>query len=415
MIEKELAFRLFEESKRKYVVKLRERAILSEAKKYLGYKEALVITGVRRCGKTSLMFSLMQHLDVVEPDSSKVYINFEDERLAFMEPKDLDRLMEYYLEFEQPRGKIYFFIDEIQNVSLWEKWISRSYESYTFVVSGSNANLLSSDLATALTGRHKEIRVYPFQFNEYYSSSDLYSIEGAAKAKAKFSEYLKKGGFPESLLKGKTDMLQEYYKNILLKDVVGRYNIKYKDLLQKLSLFILSNSSKQISSYALEKRYDAGINTIRNYVSYLESSFLIFSLPYFSHSVKKQQQNPSKLYAIDVALAESVAFHFSEDKGRVLENVVLVNLKTKFSEIFYHREKKECDFVIKEGLNITSAIQVCYELTDENKKREVEGLIEACKIHSLSNGLLLTYDQEDEFDVEGVKISVKPVWRWLLE
>ena len=213
----------------------------------------------------------------------------------------------------------------------------------------------------------------------------------------------------------KTDLLQEYYRNILLKDVISRYNIKYKSLIEKLSLFMLSNIAKPVSLYALEKRYDAGINTLKNYVSYLESSFLLFSIDLFAFSVKKQQYNPSKFYAVDVALAQAVSFEFTDNDGRKLENVVLVELKSKGEEVFYHREKKECDFVVKKGLKIVGVIQVCYSLDDENEKREVDGLVDACKCYKLKKGLLLTYDQEKEFVKEGVKINVMPVWKWLLE
>jgi uncharacterized protein len=355
-------------------------------------------------------------LDEQKEVHSKVYINFEDERLAFIEPKDLDLLIEYYLEFENPKGRVYFFFDEIQNVPLWEKWVSRLYEKYKFILSGSNAKLLSSDLASALTGRHKEFRVYPFRFCEFVTDFKIdNTIESSAKVKRLFAEFFKKGGFPESLLFNKTDLLQEYYRNILLKDVIGRYNIKYKSLIEKLSLFMLSNIAKPVSLYALEKRYDAGINTLKNYVSYLESSFLLFSIDLFSYSIKKQQYNPSKFYAVDVALAQAVSFEFTGNDGRKLENVVLIELKSKGEDVFYHRGKKECDFVVKKGLKIVKAVQVCFSLDEENEKREVEGLVDACKCYELKEGLLLTYDQEKDFVKDGVKIKVKPVWKWLLD
>jgi uncharacterized protein len=416
MLDKNIVFRIFEESKEKYITKLKKRKILESIIPALEYKEALVLSGVRRCGKTSLMFKLMQYLDKTQEGHSKVYINFEDERLAFIEAKDLDKLIEYYLEFENPKGKIYFFLDEIQNVPLWEKWVSRLYEKYKFILSGSNSKLLSSEIASALTGRHKEFRVYPFRFLEFVEDFKLNStIESNAKAKRLFEEFFEKGGFPESLLFGKKDMLQEYYRNILLKDVISRHNIKYKSLIEKLSLFIMSNSGKTISLYSLEKKYDAGINTIKNYLSYLESSFLIFSIDLFDYSIKKQQNAPPKIYAIDVALAQAVSFEFTKNLGRKLENIVLIDLKSRGKEIYYYKKKKECDFVVKEGLKIKEAIQVCYDLNEENSKREINGLLDACKFYKLKKGLLLTYDQEKEFQKEGIKINVKPVWKWLLE
>ncbi|MDD4251040.1 MAG: ATP-binding protein [Candidatus ainarchaeum sp.] len=416
MLDKNIVFRIFEESKEKYKIPLKKRLLFDSIIPVLNYKEALVLSGVRRCGKTSLMFALMQYLDGQKEVHSKVYINFEDERLAFIEPKDLDLLIEYYLEFENPKGKVYFFFDEIQNVPLWEKWVSRLYEKYKFILSGSNAKLLSSDLASALTGRYKEFRVYPFSFKEFVGEFKLNNtIESNAKAKRLFGEFVIRGGFPESLLFNKTDLLQEYYRNILLKDVIGRYNIKYKSLIEKLSLFILSNIGKTISLYSLEKNYDAGINTIKNYIGYLESSFLIFSIDLFAFSIKKQQNSPSKFFAVDIALAQSVSFEFTKNDGRKLENIVLIELKSKCNEIYYYKEKFECDFIIKKGLNIVEAIQVCYQLNEENKVREISGLIDACKTHNLKEGLLLTFDEEEIFQKDDIKIEVKPVWKWLLE
>jgi uncharacterized protein len=416
MIDKNTLFRIFDESKEKYRVKLKQRETFDKIVPYIDYKEIIVFSGVRRCGKTSLMYSLMQYLDDNKKDISKVYINFEDERLAFLEPSDLDKIFEYYIEYENPKGKIYFFLDEIQNVKLWEKWLNRSYEKYKFIISGSNAKLLSSELSTALTGRHKEFHVYPFRFKEFISEKKIsFTVENIAYFRRKFDEYLSKGGFPESLLNNKTDLLQDYYRNILFKDVIGRHNIKHKSLIEKLSLFILSNSGKTISLYKLEKDYDAGINTIKNYVSYLESAFLIFSINFFSFSLKKQQYNPPKMYSIDVALSNSIAFKISDNKGRMLENVVLIDLKARDDKVYYHKDKKECDFVIKKGNKIVEAIQVCYDLDEDNKKREIDGLLEALEKFKLKQGLILTYDQEDEILVNKKKILVKPVWKWILD
>ncbi len=414
MIDKQILFRIFDESKLKYSRKLKKRLVFEKSIKYLGYQEVLVFSGVRRCGKTSLMYALMQYLDEFDSLYSKVYINFEDERLAFIECSDLDKLLEYYLEYSGADGRIYFFLDEIQNVPLWEKWLARSYENFKFIISGSNSNLLSSDFATALTGRHKEVIVNPFRFSELVNTFNSNSIEDVAFVKRKYGEFLVKGGFPESILNDKSDLLQDYYKNILLKDVVGRYNIKYRSLIEKLSLFILGNCGKPISLYSLNKQYDAGINTIKNYLSYLESSYLIKSLDFFSYSIKKQQNNPPRYYSVDVALSDSVAFKFSDDLGRRLENIVFLDLVANGDEIFYHRDKKECDFLIKQGNDIVLAIQVCYEVTSDNEKREFSGLLEAMVKFNLVEGLILTNDEEKTVIVDGKTIRLVPVWKWLL-
>lgn len=416
MIDKNILFRIFEESKDKFNLKINLRDKFKLAKKYLNYKEILAITGVRRCGKTYLMYGLMQDLVKTVPLKNILYLNFEDERLAFIEVQDLDKIFEYYYEFSGAKGKLFLFFDEIQEVPMWEKWLSRSYEQHKFIISGSNSNLLSSELSSTITGRYIQLMIYPFSFKEFILGKySLNKTEDIGHIKLKFNEYLLKGGFPESLLYGKTDLLQEYYKSILLKDVISRYNIKHKSLLERLAVFIASNTGKPISLYSLNKQYDISVNTIKNYLSYLEKSFLFINIKKFDYSLKKQQYNPVKIYGIDVALMDSINFKFSKDIGRKLENVVLLELFNRNLEVFYHRNKIECDFVLKQGLKIIQAIQVCYELNKDNEKRELNGLMDALKNYNLKQGLILTYDQEREFEIDGIKIIVKPIWKWLLE
>ncbi|MFW6014639.1 MAG: ATP-binding protein [Nanoarchaeota archaeon] len=412
MLEKNTIFRLFEESKEKFDINIILREKFKEAKKLIDYKEILAITGVRRSGKTYFMYELMQYLTQKVPKENIVYLNFEDERLAFLQRDELDKIFEYYYEFSGAKGKLYFFFDEIQNVPYWEKWLSRSFEKHKFVISGSNSKLLSSELVSAITGRYFEIRIFPFTYKETLERKySLYKTENVGLLKRKFSEYLEYGGFPESILYGKKDLLQEYYKSIILKDVINRHNIKYKDLIKRLSLFVASNYSKPLSLYSLNKQYDAGINTIKNYVNYLEESFLYIFIDKFDYSLKKQQYNPPKAYGVDVAIMDAINFKFSKDIGRKIENIVLIELLNRKCEVFYHKDKYECDFVVKEGLDIVQAIQVCYELNDENSQREIKGLKSAMKKYNLKEGLLITYDTEKEIE----NIKVKPVWKFLLE
>jgi uncharacterized protein len=416
MIDKNTIFRIFEESKEKFSIKIIKRNKFKELSKYINYKEILVITGVRRSGKTYSMYYLMQNLTKKINKNNILYLNFEDERFTFLEVFDLEKILEYYYEFSKTKGKLYLFLDEIQNVPMWEKWVSRIYEKHKCIISGSNSNLLSSEISSAITGRYKEIHFYPITFKEFIDKNlSINKTEDIGIIKSKLNEYIKKGGFPESLLFNKTDLLQEYYKTILLKDVIKRYNIKYKDLIEKLAVFIASNYSKPISLYSLTKQYAAGINTIKNYLNYLEKSFLFISLNKFSYSIKKQQYAPLKYYGVDVALLESINFKITNNIGRKIENIVLIELLNNNKSIFYHKEKFECDFLIKEGLNITKAIQVTYELNEDNKKKEINGLLEALKSYKLDSGLILTYEQEDELIIDNKKILINPVWKWLLE
>jgi predicted AAA+ superfamily ATPase len=422
MIDKNVLFRIFSEKDEKFSLKITERYCSGEAIKYLGYKEILAITGVRRSGKTYLMFYLMQHLLKKNvPEENILYLNFEDERLAFISPEDLDKIYEWYIEFSKTKGKLYFFLDEIQNVPMWEKWLSRSFDKIKFVISGSNSTLLSSELATAITGRHIEMSLYPFSFKEYISYKDkslfqnMYSSESSAKISNYFKEYLDLGGFPEISLNGKKDLLRQYYKTILLRDVISRYNIKYKDYIEKLSLYLVSNVGKQISLYALAKENPIGINTIKNYLNFIEKCFLLFFINKFDYSLKKQHANPKKVYAVDIALAREISFKFTEDKGRVLENIVFIELKRRNKDSYYHKGTYECDFVIKEGLKISEAIQVCFDMNDDNRKRELNGLLEAMEKYALKHGIIITNDQEGEIQIKKKKITLKKISNFLLE
>ncbi len=424
MLDKNTLFRIFAEKNEKFSAGIAKRYCENDAVKYLKYKEILAITGVRRSGKTYLMYSLMQHLAKGGiPKENILYINFEDERFAFIEPQDLERIYEWYLEFSNANGKLYFFLDEIQNVPMWEKWLSRSFEKIKFVISGSNSTLLSSELATAITGRYIEISLYPFSFREYISYKDsklleknaIYLPESAAKISNHMKRYIEFGGFPEVLLYEKKDLLQQYYKTILLKDVIARYNIKHRDYIEKLSLYLMSNLGKPVSLYSLSKENPLGINTIKNYLNFIEKCFLLSFVNKFDYSIRKQHANPRKVYAVDVALAKEVSFRFTEDKGRIFENIVFIELKRKKKEVYYHKGEHECDFLIKHGLKITDAIQVCYELNDENKKREISGLIESMKKYNLKRGIIITDSQEEERMIDKKKIRIMPLWKWLLE
>ncbi len=410
MIDKEIIFKILLEGEEKAKTKVIERKIVKKAKKYLDYKEIMVITGVRRSGKTYLMYLLMQHLK--EQGKKAVYINFEDERLAFIQALDLDKLLEYIEEYLSSKKKKYLFLDEIQNIPLWQKWVSRNFEKYKFIISGSNSQLLSSEFATAISGRYIELRIYPFTFNELVKPPNKKTLllRETALIKQKFDEYFEFGGFPEVILNKKKDILQDYFKSILLRDVIARHDIKHKQLLEKMALLLSTNIGNQISLYSLEKLYSIGINTIKNYLNYLEESYMFIFIPKFSYSLKKQQYNPKKVYSIDIALSESVSFRFSEDKGRKLENLILINIISNNKEVYYHKGTNECDFLILEKGKIIEAIQVTWSLNEQNKKRELNGLKEAMQKYGVK-GTIITYDQKET--IEGIKIM--PAWEWLLK
>ena len=378
---------------------------------YTQSNQIIVITGIRRSGKSTLLKAFEKEIP-----KKIIYLKFDDIRLA--EFTDIQQLEEVI--FEEFGTDIVFALDEIQELKYWQKWVNGLHaRNYKVIVTGSNAKLLSSELATYLTGRHKKITLYPLSFAEivHYNKLQTKNISTEEKAKllSLFKDYFKNGGFPDVYLSRDYSLLSSYVEDILLKDIVQRHNIKQKKEMSELLTFLLSNSAKLYSYRSLQQVTNiSSFSTIKNYLDAISETYLLFSLSKYEWSLKKQYISSSKIYAVDSGLLQHVAFRVSENAGRMLENIVFIQLMRLEKDIYYHKDTHECDFVIKEGTKITKAIQVCYDLNDENEKREIKGLLEACNTHKLKKGLLLTYDQEDEFQKDGIKIQVKPVWKWLI-
>ncbi|MHA1775938.1 MAG: ATP-binding protein [Promethearchaeota archaeon] len=376
-----------------------EREILNDIT--INKNFALVISGIRRCGKSTLLIQLMKEL----PDF--YYLNFEDTRLLSFDNSDFQKLDEIFIE-EYGESE-YFFFDEIQNIQQWEIFVrSRLDQGKKFVITGSNASLLSKELGTKLTGRHLRYELFPFSYRE------MLKFLNKENNIASFEYYLKNGGFPEFLKLNNEQILQELFNDIVLRDIVARYGIREIKLIKELGIYLLTNVGKEFSFNKLKRIFHAGsINTIISFISYFEESYLLFSISKFSFSLKKQIVNPKKIYSIDNGLTKANSTSFSADHGRMLENLVFQELKRRYKKIFYFKENGECDFVIKEKEKITLAIQVCHELNENNMKREFDGLIEALIKFNLKEGLVLTYDDEDEVIYENKKIIIKPVRNWM--
>jgi len=401
----------------------REEARVLE--KYLSFPQITAISGVRRSGKTYLMFQLIQKL-LKNKENSICYINFEDERFN-SNPEQLSLIYQTFLEHKNPKGKIHFFLDEIHLIEKWSKWLSRMYEkNIKFYVSGSNASLLSNDYSQALTGRHKLIKIFPLSFKQFlkYKNKKLiskpsFSIEYLAKINSLFDEYLKNGGFPEVVFDSRKEVLPDYFNDIITKDIIMRKNLRYKQSLKEIGIFLMTNISRYHSLYSLNKIIKArSINTIKNYLSYLQEAFLFFKIPIYSFSLKKQLANPFKIYAVDIGLRNSIAFEFSKDKGWLYENLAALQLIRNYQKenIYYWKNNRgwEVDFVVKGGLKIKSLIQVCANLNEENRKRETRSLIKASKELKCSNLIILTDDFEEEEKIKGKLIRYIPLYRWLL-
>jgi uncharacterized protein len=364
---------------------------------------ALIITGVRRCGKSTLLHQL------IRKQKKAYYLNLEDPRLGGFDLNDFNKIEEIMKEI-YGKGGTYFF-DEIQTIPQWEKYIRYLVDKKEKVVlTGSNAALLSKELGTRLTGRHLDYELFPFSFKEFLN---LKKLEPSLES---FKEYFLEGGFPEFLKKNTPSILHDLLSDIIMKDIAIRFNIKNTDTLTKIAVFLISNVGKEFSYNSIKKMFEIkSVQSVIDYISFFENAYLIFTLPRFSYSYKQQQVNPKKAYSIDNGFSKNNSASFSKDVGKMLENLIFLALRRKYKNIFYFQEKKECDFVIKEKEKITQAIQVCYHLTEENKDREINGMAEALEEFKLKEGLILTYNQDDHFEIKDKIIKVIPVWKWLLE
>jgi hypothetical protein len=296
-------------------------------------------------------------------------------------------------------------------VDKWELFIRKLVDNKKLVViTGSNASLLSKELGTRLTGRHLRTELFPFSFNEFLQyKKQKPSIDS-------FKSYFEEGGFPEYLLQKKPQLLEELLNDVIARDIVVRQKLRERKTIKELTVYLLSNLGKEFSFNTLKKIFNLGsVNTAISFVSYLEDSYLLFAVERFDYSIKKRLIAPKKVYCVDNGFATTNSVSFSEDKGRMLENIVFLGLKRRGQEVYYFKEKNECDFVVRKNTKIVEAIQVCFDLNEEDKGREIAGLLGALEKFKLNEGLILTYNQEDKIQENGKIIVVKPVWKWLLE
>jgi hypothetical protein len=401
----------------KKVEGLVKRELLDEIK---GRKSDLItiVAGLRRVGKSTLMNEIRKdHLH------ESYFVNFDDERFFDFTIEDFQTMQELLIELYGERN-IYFF-DEIQNIRGWERFVRRLHDNGKKVyVTGSNASMLSREMGTHLTGRHLSYSLYPYSFKEFLRFKkyelpipEVLTTVEKSTLKRHFNEYIEAGGIPEFVKNRDELYVKTLYENIIYRDIIARYNLKDEKALKTTAYFAASNIAKEISYNNVRKLTGlSSATTIKEYFEYLENSYLAYLLPRFSTSLKTQVYSNKKVYFIDTAIAKMLGFRTSEDYGRILENMVFMELKRRKLEIYYHRENKECDFVIRDGYNIAEAIQVTKSLENtDTRKREIEGLFDALETYNLSEGLILTDDTEDKMEIDGKKITVKPIWKWMLE
>lgn len=393
------------------------RDVLFKISDLIDIPHMIVITGLRRSGKSTLLKQIRKKYF---PDENVYYFNFEDERLVSMIVEDMNLLYETFLEIKGP-SKI-FFLDEIQNIEGWEMFARRLYDrGFKFFITGSNTSMLSRELGSRLTGRYVGIEVFPFSFREYLNFVgvrilDPVTTEERAAVKKAYNDYFTQGGMPEYLRYGRKEIIEALYDNILYRDILVRYGLKEERTMKELSMYLISNCSSEISFNRLKKMLNVGsVNTIKSYVDHLEGAYLLFTLNKYSHSMKKQIYSNKKAFVIDVSFIDLVSFKFSRDAGNILENLVLIELKRRGKEIYFHKDRKECDFVIRDRNRITQAVQVTFKIDEGNHDREVLGLLDALKKYDLSEGMIITDNQQEEIMEDGKRIRIVPAWKWLLQ
>jgi predicted AAA+ superfamily ATPase len=359
-------------------------------------KAILIISGVRRCGKSTLIKNHFLKM------KNSLYLNFEDPRLVNFELSDFSRLEN--LLGDAKNG--FLLLDEVQNIDKWELFARSAHEKgISLVITGSNASLLSRELGTKLTGRYKQLELFPFNFTEFL---DYFKLDRNIDS---FNRYFDLGGFPEYLEESDPDYHRLLLRDIITRDIALRRHLPNENQLMRLAIHLLSNIGKDFSYNKLSKLLEIkSVRTVIDYCDYLSESYLVEYIPLFSHSIKKQIANPKKVYAVDSSFAKSNSLSFSADKGRRLENIVYLKLRQSNRELFYFRtDNSECDFLVKENEKIISAVQVCWKIDNENMTREIAGLKDALSATEISNGIIITFDQEDELD--GIRLI--PAWKWL--
>ncbi|MEW5760212.1 MAG: ATP-binding protein [Candidatus Thermoplasmatota archaeon] len=390
------------------------------------------IVGIRRSGKSTLIKQMAKSLgDELSNRNNILIINFEEPEFEDTDINFLQRIYEAYMEIIKPKGKPFIFLDEIQNVKKWERFVRSLNErkSAFITVSGSSSKLLSEELATVLTGRQIYFEVFPLNFKEFLLFEKLEIKDKKAvllnsqKIKTFFREYIEFGGFPEIALNKDSEFrvrtLRSYYEDIINRDIVQRFKVKKIDKLRALARFYLTNISSLISFTKISRFVQLPTETVRRFSSYLETSNLIFFIKRFSFSVKEQENSPRKVYSIDVGLPNAIGFRFSENLGKLTENIVAIELKRKQIEknleIYYWKENYEVDFVVKDGLKVKELLQVCWDISSyETKEREVKSLLKAMKKFKLKEGLVITEDFEGNEKFNGRIIKFIPLWKWLI-
>lgn len=402
----------------------------------LNKQRIVTVTGVRRCGKSSLLHLTINRLLASGVDKEQIlYIGFDDERLANMDVSDFDEILQAYrlMYPDRPLSSVYMFFDEIQIVKGWELFVLRVYKSYckNVYVTGSTAQMLSGEMSSALRGWPDEYTEYPLSFKEFIAfkgvKANRYTEEGAALMANMFKSYLLTGGFPQAVLANveteRVKLLQAYFNTMLFRDMIEHYNISASPSVVRYFLKRVFNNITKPSSVnniyndLKSQGLKLSKDSLYQWLDYACNIFLLHKVPKYSKSIIKQSTSLSKYYVADFALAKSVLLPQSEEKGKALENAVYMHLARHLNEneqIYYFNEGAECDFVIANDEGVKELIQVCWELDEFNTPRECGGLCAASAATGCKKISIVTCNQAQSIHYGDLQINVVAAWDFML-
>ena len=399
-------------------------------------KKIITIPGVRRCGKSTLMEIAINNL-VKEGVSREriLWLGFDDERLRNMTSEELDEVIVAYMEMfpDIPIKDVYMFFDEIQLIKDWEYFVLRLYKTYckNIYVCGSNATMLSTELCSALRGYPLEYETYPLSFNEYCRfkkiGTNAFLEQDKARLRVAFEEYNRGSAFPEIVLTSSRSeqlkLLHGYFDTMLLKDLAEHYKISNTGVVRYFVKRIMANLTKPTSINGIyndikSQGLKVGKDDLYLWADYVCAIFMFVRIPKYERSLVKEQNTLSKYYCIDNGLRAAVLVPQSDDDGKNLENTVFMHLnreKLPSDRIFYYQGKRECDFVVQQGEQVTKLVQVCWDMSDANtREREIGGLLDAAAMTGCKRLLIITRDVEEVVVENGYRIEILPAWKWLL-
>lgn len=407
-----------------------EREKLKEIKKYLSLRQIKDIIGVRRSGKTSLLYQVIQYfISSGANPRNLLLLNFDDNEIY---SSGFDQLL---LECKKINPDVsHIFLDEVQEKQNWERWVRTLHDTREFekiFISGSSSSILKSDIARVLTGRHSSFVLFPFSFKEYlrWNKWDNFEYDYLEYNKGRLlhflERYIKEGGFPETLgmrTFERNRYLNDLFDDIVAKDVAARHKADY-NIIKKIAYYIVSHSSKTMTHRSAGRACDVSVDTVSKYIPFIAEAFLVLPLRRFSPKLKEQMREINKYYCVDTGMVNAVGFKLTDEFTRLMENLVFIELNRRYIEnkkigIFYWQDsqQREVDFLVKDELKIKHLIQVCYDIkSKETKKREISGLLASLNEFKLKGGLIITWDYEGAETIKGRTIKYIPLWKWLLK